>query len=303
MGLYNRPYWKDSDNPSSSPGRGIGLPPFGRVVKWLLIINVAVYVLQLFLNSWLIPALAVSPSTWWQPWRYVTFQFLHGGTWHLLLNMLGVWFIGTPLEKLWGGRRFLAFYLTCGVAAGVSYLGLSTLTSTIAFDTPLVGASGGVYGLLLAAAVLLPHMNLIFLFFPVPIRLAVIILMVLILLDLGSGLSHGATSQTYSQMAHFGGAVTGAIWILIPRLRRGEGEMSEFAPQRERKKGRRNRWADKRAKEEQQELAEQADVDRILEKISQHGLASISRRERKILNDATTRQRQRDRENDRELRL
>ena len=316
MGLYNRPYWKDSDHSSSSSWGGIGLPSFGRVVKVLLILNIAAYVLQLFLDQstpanpfgWMKSVFAISASTWWQAWRYVTFQFLHGGTWHLLLNMLGLWVIGAPLERLWGGRKFLAFYLSCGAAAGVSYLVLSAFTPVLLYDVPLVGASGGVYGLLLAAAVLLPQMSLIFLFFPVPIRLAVIILGAIILLDLLSGFRGALGSNTFSQMAHFGGVVMGGAWLLAPRFRRGAdgvGGMDDFAtPSRgRRKKWNQGRWAAKREKEQDRELAEQAEVDRILEKISQHGLGSITRRERKILNDATTRQRQRDRENDREMRL
>jgi len=280
------------------------------VVKVLLIINIAAYGLQLLLDrpsagfGWMTSTLAISPATWWQPWRYVTFQFLHGGTMHLLLNMLGLWMIGAPLENHWGGRKFLAFYLSCGAAAGVSYLLLSSIPSVaIGHDMPLVGASGGVYGLLLAAAVLLPQMSLIFLFFPVPIRLAVIILGAIVLLTLAEGFgSRGAGPETFSQMAHFGGLVMGGFWLLVPRWRQGTDGFDDVPiVSDKRKKWREGRWAQKRAKEEETEQVQQAEVDRILEKISQQGLGSITRRERKILNDATARQR--DRANQREMRL
>jgi len=180
-------------------GIGLSMPKPTRVVKWLLITNLLVFVVQLAAGdvhrgvgviSQMFGAVGLY---WWQLWRYVTFQFLHGGMWHLVLNMLAVYFLGAPLERRMGSRRFLVFYLLCGAIAGVTYVVMSLALGQGGW-IPIVGASGGVYGIILAAAVYFPHFRIIFLFFPVPIRLAAVIIFSIMALTVLQGLGAGGGS-------------------------------------------------------------------------------------------------------------
>jgi len=290
MGLYDRPYWRDD----GESGRGrfgqltVGLPKPAPAVKFLLIANLVVFVIQLIIGRFVKPDLVerlfgASVEGWWQLWRYVTFQFLHSwGIWHIALNMLGLYLLGSPLERHWGTRRFLEFYLSCGAVAGVVYVVLAAL---LRLDPriPLIGASGGVFGILLACAVLFPSFRIIFLFFPVPIRLAALILFGGMVLSVLFG--NPSAADYWSHVAHFGGVATAAVWIwVIPNVR---GATRTAAVRINR--GAWRRKMKKRHREEQQ-------IDRILSKIHEDGISSLSRKEKKILREATRRQRDEERD-------
>ncbi|MCD4825687.1 MAG: rhomboid family intramembrane serine protease [Phycisphaerae bacterium] len=230
---------------------------------------------------------------WWQIWRYVTFQFLHstGGIFHIALNMLGLYFLGTPLEQRWGGQRFLRFYLTCGVVAGIAYVLMTRLLlPTPLWGIPLVGASGGVYGVLLACAILFPHIRLILFIFPVPIRLAAAIvfggMIFVVLTSLGNDNNNNSVMRNpdfWSQVAHLGGAVAAAVWIwVLPKLKLYSAEVKQNAEA--------GAW-EKKVREQQ---AGQAQIDRILDKIQQEGISSLTGKEKRILQDATEKQREED---------
>ncbi len=301
LGLGNRPYWRDEQ--ASGGGYGgrmsgltIGLPRPANVVKILLIINVAVFVLQLFLDRQKIDLasggiyyghmstwLGVHVRGWWQVWRYVTFQFLHGDFWHIVLNMLGLYLLGSPLERKMGSARFLRFYLISGAVAGVAYVFISAAYGMPA-NRPIIGASGGVYAIVLACAVYFPNFKLIFLFFPVPIRLAAMIIfggMILVVLSGLAGGSAKAVNQALSDVAHLGGALTAAFWIwVLPNLSGAGGEISG--------KIREGAWERKL----QRDQAEQEQIDRILQKIKDEGINSLSGAEKRKLQSATRRQQQ-----------
>jgi membrane associated rhomboid family serine protease len=276
--------------------RGVtfGLPKPTQVVKYLLIINLAAFVLQLICRGLLQFNLSdffgATLGGWWQLWRYVTFQFLHSpdSLWHLGLNMLGLYMLGTPLERQWGGRRFLKFYLICGATAGVAYIVMAALRN-LSPGVPLIGASGGVYGIVLACAVLFPHFRLIFFLFPVPIRLAAVIIFGGMILIVLSSLSSGELGgQFWSDVAHLGGAVAAAVWIwILPRLR---GTLDE-----RRQKINQGAWERKMHRRRE----EQTEIDRILDKIRREGLDSLSRAERNRLQDATRRQKDEERDSNR----
>lgn len=266
-------------------GLTLGMPKPARVVKILLLINILVFVLQMFLD---IPSggragpmsrwLGVTVGGFWQVWRYLTFQFLHGGFWHIVLNMLGLYMLGSPLENRLGTRRFLAFYLSCGVVAGIAYVVIGTLGGLDA-DFPIIGASGGVYGIVLAGAVFFPHFRIIFVFFPVQIRLAALIIFGGMILLVMQAAAAGETLAAMSDVAHLGGAVAAAFWIwVLPRMRgslRGtRAKLNQGAW--ERKMGKRR--------------ADQGEIDRILDKIQREGLNSLSRKERSRLREATRNQ-------------
>ena len=259
-------------------GLGIGLPPLTKAVRALLIANVALFVLQIIpsVGGLLEHLLGVTVGAFWQPWRYVTFQFLHAGFWHIALNMLGLYLLGVPLEREWGSRRFTWFYLSCGVAAGIAYV-LIGAAFGLPRGAPIIGASGGVYGIVLACAVLFPHFQILFLFFPVPIRLAAIIIFAGMLFLVAGALSRGQTHQAMSDVAHLGGAACAAGWIwLLPRLQAARADSGQGAWQRRQRR----------------EAAGRAAIDRILEKISHTGIGSLSWLERRTLRRASQSQRQ-----------
>jgi len=295
MGLYDRPYWRDDAGyPSGGGGgimrgMGIGMPKPGKVVKWLLIINGGMFLLQLIFDLGMSVSLSkifgVTVKDFWQVWRYMTFQFLHstGDIWHIAFNMLGLYMLGTPLEQLWGPKRFLRFYLSCGAVAGVLYV-IAGLVLHSPGWIPLIGASGGVYGVLLAAAVLFPHFKIIFLFFPVPIRLAALVIFGGMILFLLSSLKAGVLSGPFwSDVAHFGGAGMAALWLwVIPRF----GPMADRAVS----KANRGMWERKM----RQKRNVQAEIDRILDKIRVEGINSLSWKEKRALKEATKKQQRED---------
>lgn len=291
MGLYDRPYMRDDHGVGYGGGGGvrIGLPRPGRTVMRLLVINLAVFVLQIFMGNWLLRWFAAVPVCWWQVWRYVTFQFLHGGLFHLMFNMLGLYFLGMVLEKGWGGRRFLVFYLTCGAAAGAAHVIMSMLFNQ-SMSVPLLGASGGVYGVVLACAILYPQIRVFVFLFLMPIRVAAGLFLgfavLNVLIGVRSAIEGGPLSAGgISDMAHLGGALAGGVWVwLMPKLR---GTWSISAG-----KVKKGAWGRKMARR----AAEQAQIDRILRKIHAEGLESLSRKEREILREATHRQRDEERD-------
>lgn len=295
MGLHDRPYWREP--PPYRDGRGpagggiaFGMPKPSKTVKWLLIINVAVFFLQILFELafelQLSRYLGATAGGWWQIWRYLTAQFLHdtSSIWHIVFNMLGLYILGSPLEKLWGQKKFLTFYLTCGAIACISYV-IVAMALDIPRNIPIIGASGGVYGLILACAVLLPSIRIIFLFFPVPIRIASVILFAGMVVVMLNSMKWGEfPPQFWSDVAHLGGAVTAAVWIWgIPKLR--GVKVSVAAGMNE------GAWQRKMQKQAEQ----QAGIDRILDKIRDDGIGSLTKKEKKILKDATKQQQHDDR--------
>jgi membrane associated rhomboid family serine protease len=197
---------------------------------------------------------------------------------HILFNMLGLYFLGMYLERAWGTKRFLVFYLTCGVIAGLTHVAFSFLLDQPDW-IPLVGASGGVLAVLAACAILFPHIRVVMLLFPVPIRFAALILIVISVLFMLTG-EQGGTAHA----AHFGGMVAGGLWVWLgPRLRNARADAQQRINN--------GAWERKMRREQQT----QAEVDRILDKIRREGIGSLSSREKRILQDATEKQRKQDR--------
>ncbi len=294
MPLSDRPYMRHDGGGGFRRGGGIsiGLPRPTPAVKWLLIVNLGVFLIQIVWDlatrdsgtgplSWY---LGVTVRDFWQPWRYITFQFLHstGWIWHIALNMLGVYMLGTPLETHWGSNRFLKFYLSCGVVAGIAYV-IMAAAMRLDPNVPIIGASGGVYAIVLAAAVLFPHFRLLILFFPVPIRLAAVLIFGVMIMTVLGALSGGVTPDAFSQAAHLGGAAAAAMWIwVLPRLGEARADFRRQIQQ--------GAW-EKTVKQRQ---AEQAEIDRILDKIRNQGLTSLTDKERRTLQQATKKQRDED---------
>ena len=241
MGIYDRDYYR-------RPSRG-GFGSFNAwsVTTWLILINVAVFVLEGVLRrtgsiadgaGWTLgdhPADFMPPLERWgyfstatavlglQAWRFITFQFLHASPMHLVGNMLGLYFFGPIVEGLFGGRRYLAFYLLCGLAGAVSYMGLAA-AHVLDTDptTPLIGASAGVFGLLVAAAMIAPDVQVFYYVVPVTVRT----LAVLGMLVAAYAVFAGGGGNTGGEAAHLGGGVLGFFFI------KNQHWLSPFAPAR-----------------------------------------------------------------------
>jgi membrane associated rhomboid family serine protease len=146
----------------------------------------------------------------WQPFTYM---FLHSttGIGHILFNMLALWMIGTELERTWGTRFFVKYYLITGLGAAATSLVLAVFSDAVYYSVT-VGASGAIYGLLLAFAMYFPHRMLILLIFPVPARIAVTILGAIAFLS-----SIGGPGGGVAHSAHVGGLVVGYLYLKMLR--------------------------------------------------------------------------------------
>lgn len=292
MGLSDRTYWREEPQPYGALGRmRIGVPRPAEATTLLLVTTVAAFVVQVIFAANgvnLSRSLGVTLAGWWQVWRYATFQFLHGGLWHIFLNMLVLYMFGSALERQWGPGRLVVFYLTCGAAAGAAYVAMSLVAGGAAQRwVPLIGASGGVYGILLACVVLFPHMRVLFFLFPMSMRtMGLIIFGIAVLTVLGGA----GTPMFWSQVAHLGGAGMGAVWIWgLPRMgaRRGGPRLGARLFGRLRQGAWERRLARRRR--------EEGEIDRILDRIHRDGVGSLTRGEKRALQDATRRQREEDR--------
>jgi len=182
-------------------------------VKWLLIANTAVFlVCYLGGRSLQSPALAFLALSAVQAvknlmiWQVFTYMFVHFGLMHLLFNMLALWMFGMSIEQSWGMRRFLKFYFMCGVAAGFCVLIVNMLVGD--WSTPTLGASGAVFGLLVAFGVLFPDtIILMFFLFPMKAKYAVMIFVAIeILVTFGP-------NTGVSTVAHLGGAAFSYVYL------------------------------------------------------------------------------------------
>ncbi|MCP4611497.1 MAG: rhomboid family intramembrane serine protease [Planctomycetes bacterium] len=278
MGLYDRDYTQEDFHSSghSAPHMRLQFPRITPVVKWLLIINIVV-----FLSGYLIPRFGILQIEWFsvwpkdfgtsmQLWRYITYQFLHDGLGHIFWNMFILYFFGTMIENLWGSRKFLTFYLICGTTGGIFYPFLAHI-DWLSVGT-LRGASGSILGMLAAAAILFPRMVVyIFGVFPLKMYVLAIILVVWSILTILRPNIPG-NQNAGGEAAHLGGMCAGAVYVLSERWR-----------QRFKMKIHKNIWQKK--KTEQRDL--QSEVDRILKKVHDKGMHSLTSKEKKILKQAT----------------
>ncbi|MCL6618538.1 MAG: rhomboid family intramembrane serine protease [Thermomonas hydrothermalis] len=197
-----------------------------RITKYLLIANLIGFVLQTLLgNDRLIDLMlwpwgevaedpyALAPA--FMPWQLLTYAFLHGGLLHLAFNMLALVMFGAPLEYVWGERRFLLYYLVCVVGAGLCQLLVGSYALAQGGDPyPTLGASGGVFGLLLAYGMLFPNQRVMLLFPPIPMRARTLVI-IYGLFELGLGVT--GLQPGVAHFAHLGGMLFG--WLLIRHWR------------------------------------------------------------------------------------
>ena len=209
MGISTRDYAQ----PYSSRG---GLPSG---IKMLLIANVAIFLVQFFGgDSFLLPYFALRPASLFSMfavWQLATYMFLHGGIVHILFNMLALWMFGRELEETWGRDRFLRFYFFTGIGAGLCVVLLNYLLPGGNPQSITLGASGAIYGILLASAVLWPDRIIYFNFlFPIKMKYFVMIYGAISFLMVARGVNSGV-----SDIAHLGGMLFAWIYLKTPSVR------------------------------------------------------------------------------------
>lgn len=197
-----------------------------RVTKALLIANGVGFLLQWLLGNQRLVALMLWPwgdvdfdpagmAPAFMPWQLLSYSFLHGSFMHLAFNMLALAMFGAPLEYTWGERRFLTYYLVCVAGAGVCQLLVGSYALAQGADPyPTIGASGGVFGLLLAYGMLFPHQRVMLLFPPIPMKARTLVV-VYGLFELGVGIT--GLQPGVAHFAHLGGMLFG--WLLIRQWR------------------------------------------------------------------------------------
>jgi membrane associated rhomboid family serine protease len=242
------------------------------IVGRLIIANVAVYLLQVLFPGFTL-AFALRPRLvieQFQVWQLVTYMFLHGSFFsHLFFNMLVLWFLGPPLEAAWGPRNFLRYYLVCGLGGGL-------LSMVFHYNGLVLGASGAIFGIYLAFALMYPDTYLL-IWFVLPVKakylVAGLALMQLFLVGGGTHIAWGA---------HIGGLLTGLIFFkseLLRRLRFNVGPKRRF----------RSYMKDRHKSEAPPDTD---NIDSILDKISAKGYDNLSTTEKRILENYSRKRRE-----------
>ncbi|HKQ70913.1 MAG TPA: rhomboid family intramembrane serine protease [Polyangiaceae bacterium] len=253
-------------------------------VSRILFVNLAIYLAGVFLPKAL-PEFEVLVNltcslrpayVMQQPWTLVTYMFLHAGFAHIFFNMLSLFFFGPRLELELGGRRFLGLYMTSGIAGGL----LSWVFSSDSF-VPIVGASGAILGVMWGYARFWPNDQILIMFLPMPVRIAVIGLTAL---DVLGGFGGGGGNVAH--FAHLGGALGGIVYLRLLTARpsaQRSGPRVTRPPPREPRVSRADmtRWS--RIRREELHEVNREEFDRIMAKIDQEGIGSVTARERSFL--------------------
>ncbi len=299
-GGYGWSSWSGRTGGYRGPGGGGGL--LGNAltlwVKRLLAANFAVFlsisVLGLVSFPWAVDTLGFStPDVFRHPWSVVTYMFVHAnGFGHVFFNMLILFFFGPPLERAWGGREFLKFYLVCGVGAALT----SVLLYRWIGPVSVIGASGALMGVMLAFALKWPDARVLLWFIiPVKVKYLVGVVIVLDLLAMRSALG-GDMGGGVATWAHLGGAATAWIYLrygdrIETRLRRMNPRRAKFGVEQGKSAIDRTRTADKRRRNRPVDGDALDEVDRILDKIRDSGIESLTVKERAYLDDMSRRYR------------
>lgn len=294
----------------------MGFSFFPPVLKNLLIINGIVFFITILMENILVGGVpvelilykwfALSPLTGmgdtfdFKIWQLITYQFMHANFSHIFFNMFALWMFGAEIENLWGSKKFLTYYLMCGVGAGLLHLFVTPLLGLP--PAPTVGASGAVYGIMIAFALMFPD-RYIYIYFLIPVK-AKYLIGFLIMIEI---LAVDSVNSTVAHLAHIGGAIVGLIFILLDKsihvslkdlLGLGFRKRRNYDYNRDhtyqdsgRNSGRSTVFediSDARVHDTNDEIS-QEEIDRILDKISHSSYKSLTEREKRILFEASKR--------------
>lgn len=259
---YQRQQWKQ--NPLSPS-------LFTDAIKFIISINFLIFILQylsgmedeLFTVFGIVPSKTFGELMLWQPFTYL---FFHGGIWHVLINMFVLWMFGSELEKFWGKKEFLRFFFITGIGSG-----LITILFSLSSTNPVVGASGAIYGVLLAYGFMFPN-RLVYLYFLIPIKVKYLVILIGAIAFFSS-LNPG--NSNISHLTHLSGMVIGFIYL---RSSINWNTINHFVIHR--KDEIKRHYEDK--KNEKRE-ALKLQVDAILDKINDVGYDNLSESEREFL--------------------
>ena len=246
-------------------------------VKFLLIVNIVVFVLVEFSGqrSLLFRTFGLVPSLVWSKfkiWQLFTYLFIHGGIFHIFFNLFVLWMFGKDLESQWGKMEFLLFYFVCGIGAG-----LITVLFSVNSIVPIVGASGAIYGLLLAYGFTYPN-QMVYLYGLVPIKVKY---MVLGLGAIAFFASLSASQSNVSHITHLSGMIIGLIFIYFNI----NWKVIKLWYIRMRLKG----LSQQPAKQDNEEAQMKKQVDKILDKLNDSGWDSLTEQEENYLTQASKR--------------
>lgn len=288
MGIADRDYIRN-DEPRRASAR---LTP---VVKWLLVLNVGIFLLDYLILASVYGMRGGDPPIlrWgafsihsavseFRIWEFITFQFIHGSLGHVAFNCIAIFFFGPFMERWWGSARFLIFYLLCGCggAAFFSVLALSHVVRN-GMDSSLVGASAGIYGILIGVAMVAPNLRVSLLIPPVTLTMRQLALwlmgiaVAMIVFEIGG--------NEGGEAGHLGGAIVGYLLMRfpIPGFNPGLPAAVRFAAPS---------VAPKLRPRSALRVEENPEVDAILDKISRHGFQSLTDAERAVLQKAAEQQ-------------
>jgi len=297
-----------NDRGSFRPGGFGAFSFFPPIIKNILILNGVMFFLKVItqniaiggmvLENYLTGYLGLVPfsNPYWSflPWQVITYQFLHADFMHIFFNMLMLWMFGMEIENIMGSRKFLVFYLLAGIGGGLLQLFLGAGSGII------IGASGAVFGVMVAFAMFFPdRMIYIYFLFPVKAKYLIVFLMVIEFLSVGNG-------SFVAHLAHLGGAITGFLFIMLDKQYKfnfdrifekfkGSSPFSENTSFSNRKStfgfGKREveeaEFYEINGEKRSVDSVDQEVIDHILDKISKSGYQNLTEKEKKILFEAS----------------
>lgn len=286
MGMNDREYHREQDR----GGGGGFFSQLTPVVKWLLIANIGIYFLDTFLKGTApdgplrtFGVFTIQAAVFeFEIWKFVTFQFLHGSLGHVLFNSIGLFFFGPWIERWWGARKFVIFYLLCGAAGAVFFtlLALPGLLPGSTLQTGLVGASAGLYGILIGVALIAPDLRVALLLPPIELSMRQLAIALLVI-SIGSILLRFG-GNIGGEAGHLGGAILGFILVRYPELLGHPGQRRASRPPPNSP-----RPPPKLRPRSNDEIQQDSAVDVILDKISREGFQSLTKEEREFLQNAS----------------
>ena len=296
------------DRGSYTPRGFGGFSFFPPIIKNLLIINGIIFFIQIISENIVVGGRLLenyitgyfglipfgNPEWAFLPWQLITYQFLHGGFTHIFFNMLMLWMFGMEIENLMGSRKFLIFYLLSGIGGGLLQLLLGSGLGAI------IGASGAVFGVMVAFAMYFPdRMIYIYFLFPVKAKYLIVFLMVIEFLSIGNG-------SFIAHLAHLGGASVGFLFVVLDRQHNfnfdnlfnmfkfnRESSNTEYFKKKSSGFGFGNREVEDaefyeiKENKSSEDQVNQEVIDEILDKISRSGYQNLTEKEKKILFEAS----------------
>ncbi len=249
-------------------GGFLGFPP---AISNLVLINAVVFLVQQLTNNNIVNGFALVPRDVFhgQIWQLVTYMFLHGGFMHLFFNMFGLVIFGSDLERWWGSRDFVKYYFVTGIGAGLIHLTASYLVGNP--NAPTIGASGSIFGILLAYGMAFPNRQVL-LWFVIPVSARTLVI-IFGFLELTMAMENHP-GDNVARFAHLGGMLVGFVYLRFDTLRWRVQKL--FGSAR-----RQINTPRQQSPEDEEKIREE--VDRILAKISREGMGSLSRQEKEFM--------------------